>query len=176
MPVSKREPRASYRIEPLQKTHNRDAFQCGSAALDRYLQQQARQDSEKRVAALFVLVAGSAPEVLGYYTLSASQINADEVPLNLLKKLPRYPQLPVALLGRLAVDQRLKGKGMGEFLLMDALSRTLAASAGIAAMAVLVEAKDEAAVAFYAHFGFLPLNALGSKLILPMKTVVVLLG
>ena len=168
--------RASYRIEPLQKSHHRDAFRCGSAALDRYLQQQARQDSEKRVAAPFVLVAASAPEVLGYYTLSASQVNAHEVPLNVLKKLPRYPQLPVTLLGRLAVDQRLKGHGMGEFLLMDALCRSLAASAGIAAMVVLVDAKDEPAAAFYAHFGFLPLNALRSRLFLPMKTVAALLG
>lgn len=167
---------ALYRIEPLQKTHDRTTFRCGSTALDRYLQQQARQDSEKRVAAPFVLVAASAPEVLGYYTLSASQINADEVPLRLLKKLPRYPQLPVTLLGRLAVDQQLKGQGMGEFLMMDALSRSLAASTGIAAMAVLVEAKDEAAAAFYTHFGFLPLNALGSKLFLPMKTVAALFG
>ena len=174
--MPKAELRASYRIEPLQKRHHRDAFRCSSAALDRYLQQQARQDSEKRIAAPFVLVTASAPEVLGYYTLSASQINADEVPLNLLKKLPRYPQLPVTLLGRLAVDQQLKGKGMGEFLLMDALSRTLAASTGIAAMAVLVETKDEAAAAFYDHFGFLPLNALGSRLFLPMKTVAALLG
>ena len=174
--MPKAELRASYRIEPLQKRHHRDAFRCGSAALDRYLQQQARQDSEKRIAAPFVLVTASAPEVLGYYTLSASQINADEVPLNLLKKLPRYPQLPVTLLGRLAVDQQLKGKGMGEFLLMDALSRTLAASTGIAAMAVLVDAKNEPAAAFYAHFGFLQLNALGSRLFLPMKTVAALLG
>ena len=174
--MAKPELRASYRIGPLQKTHNRDAFRCGSAALDRYLQQQARQDSEKRVAAPFVLVAASAPEVLGYYTLSASQVNADEVPPNLLKKLPRYPQLPVILLGRLAVDQQLKGQGMGEFLLMDALSRSLAASTGIAAMAVLVDAKGEAAAAFYAHFGFLQLNAQGRRLFLPMKTVAGLFG
>jgi predicted GNAT family N-acyltransferase len=167
---------ASFSIESLQKAHVREQFHCGSVVLDRYLQQQARQDAEKRVAAPFVLVNSPAPQVLGYYTLSASVLNADDVPLELLKKLPRYPQLPVTLLGRLAVDQRLKGQGMGEFLLLNALHRSLTASAGIAAMAVVVDAKDEAAAAFYAHFGFIPLNAQMDRFFLPMKTVASLLG
>jgi GNAT superfamily N-acetyltransferase len=85
--------------------------------------------------------------------------------------LPRYPQLPATLLGRLAVDQGMKGRGLGEFLLMDALRRSLEASARIAAMAVLVDAKDDAAHAFYRHFGFLPLHEQPRRLFLPMKNV-----
>jgi predicted GNAT family N-acyltransferase len=139
--------------------------------LDRYLQQQARQDAEKRVAAPFVLVEPPATKVLGYYTLSASVITADALPVELAKKLPRYPQLPVSLLGRLAVDQTQKGKGLGEFLLMDALHRCLDAAAEIAAMAVIVDAKDDGAAAFYARYGFLPLQQQPSRLFLPMKTV-----
>lgn len=88
--------------------------------------------------------------MLAYYTLSASTVDASELPDALTKKLPRYPQLPVTLLGRLAVDQSMKGRGMGEFLLMDALRRSLEAAASIAAMAVLVDAKDAAAEAFSA--------------------------
>ena len=139
--------------------------------MDRYLQQQARQDAEKRVAVPFVLVEPPATKVLGYYTLSASVITADALPAELAKKLPRYPQLPVSLLGRLAVDQTRKGKGLGEFLLMDALRRCLDAAAEIAAMAVIVDAKDDGAAAFYARYGFLSLQQQPSRLFLPMKTV-----
>ncbi len=164
-------PAAPYRIEALGKTHDRTAFDCGSAALDRYLRQQAGQDAEKNVAAPFVLTVPPALRVLGYYTLSASPVNANELPDTWAKKLPRYPQLPVTLLGRLAVDQSMKGKGIGQFLLMDALRRSFEAAATIAAMAVLVDAKDDAAEAFYRHFSFLPLHERPRRLFLPMKTV-----
>jgi predicted GNAT family N-acyltransferase len=167
-------PLTVWRVLPLQKEHDRQTFGCGRPALDRYLQQQARQDGEKRVAAVFVLVQPPASQVLGYYTLSASTLNADEVPPELARKLPRYPQLPVTLLGRLAVDQQLKGQGMGQFLLMDALHRSLQAAAEIAAMAVVVDAKDAQAAAFYQHFGFIPLNQSVSRLFLPMQTIAML--
>jgi GNAT superfamily N-acetyltransferase len=166
-----RSPATPYRIEPLGKNHDRTPFCCGSAVLDRYLQQQARQDAEKRVAAPFVLTQPPALRVIGYCTLSASVVNADELPVSLAKKLPRYPQLPVTLLGRLAIDQASKGQGIGQFLLMDALRRSLQAAAGIAAMAVLVDAKDDAAEAFYRHFSFLPLQEQPRRLFLPMKTI-----
>lgn len=164
-------PATPYRIEALGKTHDRTAFDCGSAALDRYLQQQARQDAEKSVAAAFVVTIPPDRQVLGYYTLSASLVNAGELPATLARKLPRYPQLPVTLLGRLAVDQSMKGRGLGEFLLIDALRRSLQAAAGIAAMAVVVDAKDDAAAAFYRHFSFLPLQQQPRRLFLPMKAV-----
>ena len=161
----------SWQVLALQKEHERQTFSCGSPALDRYLKTQARQDSEKRVAAVFVLVQSPEPLVLGYYTLSASNIRADEVPPEIARKLPRYPQLPVTLLGRLAVDEGHKGQGMGQFLLMDALHRSLQAAAGIAAMAVVVDAKDALAADFYQHFGFIPLNLSVGRLFLPMMTV-----
>ncbi len=164
-------PTRPYRIEALGKSHDRGTFNCGRAALDRYLHQQARQDAEKSVAAPFVLTVPPALRVLGYYTLSASLVNTSELPGALAKKLPRYPQLPVTLLGRLAVDQSMKGKGIGQFLLMDALRRSLDAAVNIAAMAVLVDAKDEAAEVFYRHFSLLPLQQRPRRLFLPMKTV-----
>lgn len=169
-------PTTPYRIEPLAKSHDRAGFSCGSEALDRYLLQQARQDAEKRVAAPFVLIEPPASRVLGYYTLSASLLDANELPNTLAKKLPRYPQLPVTLLGRLAVDQSTKGRGAGEFLLMDALRRSLEAAVDIAAMAVIVDAKDEAAEAFYRHFDFLPMQHQPRRLFLSMKTIAMLLG
>jgi predicted GNAT family N-acyltransferase len=160
-----------FQIEALGKTHDRSAFDCGSPSLNRYLHQQARQDADKRVAAPFVLTLAPSRQVLGYYTLSASLVNANELPEATAKKLPRYPQLPVTLLGRLAVDQSMKGQGMGQFLLMDALRRSLQAATHIAAMAVLVDAKDEAAEAFYRHFSFICLQEQPRRLFLPMKTV-----
>ncbi|KAB2872799.1 MAG: GNAT family N-acetyltransferase [Burkholderiaceae bacterium] len=167
-------PVTPYRIVALAKDHDRAGFASGSEPLDRYLHQQARQDAERRVAAPFVLVEPTSNRVLGYYTLSASVVAAEALPAELAKKLPRYPQLPVTLLGRLAVDQSQRGKGLGELLLMDALRRSLEAAAEIAAMAVIVDAKDKEAEAFYGHFGFIPLQHQPARLFLRMRTVAAL--
>lgn len=164
-------PGTPWRIVPLGKTHDRDSFACGSEPLDRYLRLQARQDAQKRVAAPFVLVEPPSSRVLGFYTLSASLIATDALPAELARKLPRYPQLPVTLLGRLVVDQGMKGKGLGEFLLMDALHRSLEAAAEIAAMAVVVDAKGKDASAFYGRYGFTPLQGQPARMFLPMTTV-----
>jgi GNAT superfamily N-acetyltransferase len=166
----------AFRIDPLTKDHDRSEFRCGSEALDRYLRQQARQDAEKHVAAPFVLVEPQQAAVLGYYTLSASVVGVEDIPAEMAKKLPRYPQSPVTLVGRLAVDERRKRFGLGAFLLMDALSRSLAHAAQIAAMAVVVDAKDAAAEAFYRRFDFQPLQVTPRRLYLPMKTVAEVLG
>jgi GNAT superfamily N-acetyltransferase len=163
-------------VEPLGRQHDRTAFHCGAEALDRYLKQQARQDADKRVAAPFVAVRLPATVVLGYYTLSASVLTLTDLPDELARKLPRYPQLPVTLLGRLAVDQSTKGKGLGEHLLLDALHRSLAHADQIAAMAVVVDAKDESAAAFYQHYGFIPLQTQPSRLFVPMRSIAQLLG
>jgi len=164
------------RIEALAKRHEPAGFTCGAAALDRYLLQQARQDADKHVAAPFVLVEPPGVEVLGCYTLSASIVAVTDVDADLAKKLPRYPQLPVTLIGRLAVHVRLKGQGAGSLLLIDALRRSLTHSAEIAAMAVVADAKDDAATSFYRHFDFQPLQRDARRMYLPMKTVAALLG
>jgi GNAT superfamily N-acetyltransferase len=163
-------------VEPLGKWHDRTQFDCGSDALNLYLLRQARQDADKHVAAPFVLVEPPGTGILGYYTLSASIVGVGAIAPELARKLPRYPQLPVTLIGRLAVDTRLKGQGVGAYLLMDALHRSLTHAAEIAAMAVVVDAKDDAAAAFYRHFDFKPLQANARRLYLPMKTVEGLFG
>ena len=163
-------------VEPLGRQHDRTAFHCGADALDRYLKQQARQDADKRVAAPFVAVRPPDTRVLGYYTLSASVLTLTELPEELARKLPRYPQLPVTLLGRLAVDQSTQGQGLGEHLLLDALNRSLVHADRISAMAVIVDAKDENAASFYRHYGFIPLQAQPSRLFVPMRSIAQLLG
>jgi GNAT superfamily N-acetyltransferase len=158
-------------IEPLGSGHNRAAFSCGVEALDRYLKQQASQDARNRVAAPFVLRDQDSPRIIGYYTLSAFTIEASKLPAETVKKLPRYPRLPAVLIGRLAVDREFSGQGWGEVLLVDALRRSLERSAEIAAMAVVVDAKDDRARAFYEKYGFRRFVDHEYRLFLPMKTV-----
>ena len=102
-----------YRVGALTKQHDRSGFSCGIEPLDRYLREQAGQDARKRVAAPFVLCERTSNAVLGYYTLSALSIDVGAWPEDVARKLPRYPVVPATLLGRLAVDRRLRGKGMG---------------------------------------------------------------
>lgn len=139
--------------------------------LDRYLKQQARQDASKFVAAAFVLVEPPSPLVLGYYTLSADVIDVSAIPADLAKRLPRYPKLPVTLLGRLARDNSVKGTGAGEFLLMDALYRAWKATESVASIAVVVDAKDDRAEAFYQEFGFAVVQDQPRRLFLSMATI-----
>ncbi|MBU6436830.1 MAG: GNAT family N-acetyltransferase, partial [Betaproteobacteria bacterium] len=131
-------------------------------------------DAEKRVAAPFVLTQPGSPAVLGFYTLSASIIPVDELPEQLMKRLPRYGQLPVTLLCRLAVDRSVSGQGVGEFLLVDALRRSLEVAQQIAAMAVIVDAKDERAASFYRRFDFRPFQQTPLRLFLPMGQIAML--
>ena len=158
-------------IEPLGPEHDRAAFSCGNETLDRYLAQQASQDARNRVAAPFVLRDAGSSRIVGYYTLSAFAIALVDIPLDMRKRLPRYPQLPAALLGRLAVDREFGGAGWGKVLLVDALRRSLEQSRQIAAMAVVVDAIDDAACTFYEHFGFQRFADHEYRLFLPMKTI-----
>lgn len=167
---------AAIAIELLAKDHDRKTFRCGTEALDRYLQRQASQDARNRVAAAFVLTEPPDRRVLGFYTLSSSIVRLDQLPETLSKRLPRYPQLPATLLGRLAVDQAARGRRYGELLLMDALRRSFESANEIGAMAVIVDAKDHDAAAFYARYGFAPLPDNDGRLFLPMAAVAALFG
>lgn len=162
-------------VEPLGKQHDRAAFACGNEVLDRYLKEIASQDARRLVAAPFVLVAATTPKtILGYYTLSAFGIDLGSLPTEVARKLPAYPIVPATLLGRLAVDQRYRKQGIGEFLLMDALHRAYVQSAQIAAVAVVVDAADAPAARFYRHFDFISLPDRPDRLFLPMKTIAAL--
>ena len=132
----------SYLVEPLWRHHDRDGFSCGNETLDRYLKEIARQDAHRLVAAPFVLVDETAPKIiLGFYTLSASSVSLRDLPEEVAHKLPAYPNVPVTLLGRLAVDQSARGQGLGRMLLADAIKRSIGASNEIAIHAMVVDAK-----------------------------------
>jgi GNAT superfamily N-acetyltransferase len=161
------------RIEPLGDKHSRRAFSCGVEPLDRYFHNQAGQDSRRRVAACFVLVADD-DAIAGYYTLSATSLLLMDLPQATVKKLPRYPVVLATLMGRLAVDHRYRGKSLGEFLLFDAFARTLRSE--IATFAFVADAKDETAQAFYEHYGFTLLPSVGRRMFKTLAEIAALFG
>jgi ribosomal protein S18 acetylase RimI-like enzyme len=159
-----------YAIEPLGSHHDRRAFASGVEPLDRYFHEQAGQDQRRRLAAVFLLRDTVESTIAGYCTLSATGIEAASLPVEVTRRLPRYPLLPAILLGRLAVDRRYRGRGLGELLLGDAVRRA-AAQDQVAAMALVVDAKDEAARQFYEHYGFRRFMDAELRLFLPLATV-----
>ena len=162
-------------IEPLNKDYNRNAFSCGNQSLDRYLQKTASQDARRGFAAPFVAVSETDPKtILGYYTLSSFLIKLGDLPDDIAKKLPAYPNVPATLLGRLAVDQSHHGKGLGGILLVNALHRAATQKSQIGSYAIVVDAIDQNAVNFYKHYGFLQFPETPDRLFLPMKTIATL--
>ena len=142
------------------------AFNSDSEQLNRYLREQVTQDVRRRVAACFVALANG-PRIAGYYTLASASLLLADLAASTCKKLPRYPTVPAIRMGRLAVDQAFKGQGLGGALLADAR----AARSGIAAFALMVDAKNEAAAAFYRHHGIIALPDSSLSLFLPLATI-----
>lgn len=158
-------------ITPLDKRHDRKNFDCGEATLNGYLSRYANQDIRRRVSRVFVASAPTEPQrIIGYYSLSAGSLAAADLPEEFRRRLPRYP-VPVALVGRLAVDRSYHGQGFGAVLIADALQRIALAGQVMAVYAAVVDALDESAAAFYRQFGFISLPSQPLKLFLPMDTV-----
>jgi ribosomal protein S18 acetylase RimI-like enzyme len=157
-----------FRFEALSDNHDRAAFRCGDEALDRYFQTQATQDIRRRIANCLVVVEVATGQVAAYYTLSAASIPLVDLPTDETKRLPRYPTLPAVRIGRLAVDRRFQRRGLGELMLMNAVHRTMQDAA--AAFALLVDAKNDRAAAFYARYGFRPIAGKPRTLFLPLAT------
>ena len=141
-----------FAVNSLDLASDRSSFESGVAPLDKYFRTQVSQDIKRRVTACFV-ASDVHGKIAGYYTLASASVLLSDLPEALIKKLPRYPSVPAVRMGRLAVDQNFKGKGLGAALLADALRR--AVTSEIAAYAFIVDAKDEDAASFYAHHGFI---------------------
>ncbi len=156
------------RIVPLDPTWHRRTFSSGSAPLDRYFHQQVTQDVRRRVTACFVALEEPSHRIAGYYTLASASIVLADLPVDMAKRLPRYPSIPAVRLERLAVDQAFQGRGLGGVLLADAVARALRAD--IAAYALVVDAKDATAAAFYQHHGFMACASQPLTLFLPLAT------
>lgn len=158
-----------FRLEPLAAEHEREAFLCGEEALDRYFQVQVTQDIRRHLSNCFVAVEAVTGTIAGFYTLAAASILARDLPPEVTKRPLRYPSLPAVRVGRLAVDQRFRGRKLGAALLADAAERALAAAA--ASFTLLVDAKNDEGVAFYEHHGFLRLVSQPRTLVLPLATI-----
>lgn len=160
---------APFRVEPLAAEHDRKAFSCGEPALDVYFQTQVTQDIRRHITNCFVATEVRTNAVAGFYTLAAASIPVHELPAEVMKRLPRYPVLPAVRIGRLAVDHRFQGRKLGGALLADAAARALGAAP--ASFTLVVDAKNDATVAFYEHHGLLRLVSQPRTLFLPLATV-----
>ncbi|EIJ38012.1 acetyltransferase [Galbibacter orientalis DSM 19592] len=157
--------------EPLNSKHKKSEFSCGKEMLDTYIQKQANQDVKRKLSVCFVINEIETNLIKGYYTLSNTSVSSDFIPNQIRNKLPKaYNSIPATLLGRLAIDNRFQGQGIGKYLLIDALKRSYEISKTIASFAVVVDPIDQDAENFYNKYGFIKLPDSG-KMFLPMKTI-----
>ena len=161
----------NFSIALLEKRHNRDSFCSGVDSLDCYLKERASQDAKRKIAVTYVLENIASHDLIGYYTLSSTVIEVQNLPENIGRKLPAYPYVPSTLIGRLAVDKKYQGKGFGELLLVDALKRSYQASLAVASFSIIVDVISSSAEQFYKKYGFMELTGEGRRLFLPMKTI-----
>jgi ribosomal protein S18 acetylase RimI-like enzyme len=162
-------------IESLGKHHDRAKFSCGEPDLDTWFRLRAGQDEKRNVARVFVAVDAKLG-VVGFYSLSSLSLSLESLPPEIGHKLPRYDAIPAALIGRLARDARLRGQGLGELLLADAIRRTVSAGRSIAVFAIVVDAKNQAAVDFYKSYGFQQFPLRPRRLFLLTATAAAALG
>ena len=158
-----------FHIEALLSSHGRATFRCGNDRIDKYFRETVMQDVKRGYAKGFVAIETDTGKLAGFYALASSSIPLTEVPDDLKKKLPRYPTVPVVLIGWLGRHVDFKGRGLGDVLLFDAI-KTIA-TAPIASHAIIVDAIDDDAAEFYHGYGFVNLAADStSRMYLPVAT------
>lgn len=155
--------------EPLASDHVLDGFDCGRASLNVWLARYARQAAAGS-ARTYVVSDSEQARVVGYHALTAGELTRSDATPRVIKGMPRYP-IPVVLLARLAVDQTVAGRGIGAWLLRDALTRTLAAGEAIGVRALLVHAIDDQAKGFYRHHGLQPSPSDALHLMIMIKDI-----
>jgi GNAT superfamily N-acetyltransferase len=152
---------------PLMAEHQLGGFDCRVPSLNEWLQKRALKNQQSGASRTFVIGIGQ--QVVGYYCLAAGSVAHVEAPKALSRNMP--DPIPVAILGRLAVDHRHQGQGLGDALLQDALNRTLHAAETMGIRAVLVHALSEPAKRFYLAWEFIPSPVSPMTLCLPLETV-----
>lgn len=134
----------------LEKQHDRKAFDCGSDPLNKYITQFALQNQKRDFARNYVILLEN--KVVAYYSLVFGGVVSEEMPQEM--RVGQY-QVPILLIGRMAVDKNYKGKGLGHAMLQDAALRAVQAANIAGLKALFVHAKDETARAFYEYHGFI---------------------
>lgn len=132
----------------------RDGFDCGNDHLNDFIKTKGSQYEKNNLARIFLAIEEDTITIAGYYTLSGNSVDLTNIPENDSKKLPKHLRVPVALIGKLAVDKNFQGQGLGSYLLMDALDRILNLSEEMGYYAVEVDAIDDKAKSFYDKYGF----------------------
>jgi GNAT superfamily N-acetyltransferase len=151
--------------EPLHDGHDLESFQCGIASLDDWLKKRARANQAGGASRSYVIATGN--RVIGYYCLSSGAIAAIDAPGKIRRNMP--DPIPMAVLGRLAIDREWQGKRIGVALLQNAVLRTTQAAAILGIRGLLVHAISDEAKAFYAHHGFAPSPSDPMTLLLSIK-------
>lgn len=154
----------------LEKNHNRKNFACGIDELDNYIKQYVSQDIRKSLTVCYVIEDDETHEVIGYYTLSTNSVDLNDIPEDIKKSL-RYTEIPVIIIGRLAIHIDYQGSGLGKILLIDALKRIVEVSVLVGNHAVIVDPINEIAEKFYSKFGFISLKE-SKRMFLPIKTII----
>ena len=137
--------------------------------LDRYFAELVSQDIRRGLASCFVAVDKATERIAGFYTLAATAIAVGDLPADVTRRLPRYPTIPAALVGRLAVDVNFNRQGLGRALLGNAAAR--AARSELAAYALVVDAANDTSAGHYGAIGLTPLASRTSSLFLPLALV-----
>lgn len=151
-------------IRALLADDDREGFDSRVETLNHYLRHLARQDQRRHVANPFVVNLRGTRTIAGYFTLSATSLSLSELPPELAKRLPRHDKVPASLIGRFAVDHRFRGMGLGRAMLVDAVIRAARSEPA----AIVVDAKDDAAVNFYRYHQFTPFLGAPASLFLPI--------
>jgi len=145
---------ALQRPRPIEPTDSTVGFESGESSLDRYLTDRALTNHISDLARCYVCMDSDSNRVVGYYTLSAVAVEHASLPGRARRNAPN--PVPAVLMGRLAVDRKAQGSGLGRSLVRDAILSTLAAADRIGVRLLLVHALNEQAADFYATLGFKP--------------------
>ncbi len=159
------------KIVLLDKSHSRKRFDCGSTALNSFLQKTARQHITKGMSRTFVLIKDEHPnEIIGFYTLSICEVESAHLPITISKKYP--DQVPAVKLARLAVSMEYQKQGFGNYLVSSAVSKSILISENVGIIGLFIDAKDEYAKSYYQQFGFISLHGKTQTLFLPVQTLI----
>lgn len=164
-------------IEPLDKSHDREIFDCGSEPLNLFLKQTAGQHAKRGISKTFVLVEGTAvapKPILGFFALNVCQIRSEDLTPEESKRLPR--DVAAVRLGRLAVSSGHQRQGIGKLLLGAAMEKFMEIHNAAGGIGLFVDAKDLKAKEYYEQFGFIPMPSNDLELFLPVRTIQEALG
>lgn len=155
-------------IEPLNKSHNREQFDCGTEVLNQFLRSTARQHIQKGISRTFVLSDRDLPQtIIGFFTLTLCEVRNEKLPSEIAKKYPS--QVPGVKLARLAVDTQWQRQGIGEILIVEAMQRALLVADTAGGIGLFVDAKDRAARSYYTRYGFIVLEDNLLEMFLPLS-------